>query len=467
MVTEFRRLLFLFLIIFFIYPLFGAQVKEVRYYGYSGIVDLSTIEYPSSKEITEEWIKRVIAEITGIYHSMGYNAFYVEQVLIKDDGSVEFYFNESVVSSVVLSGAGDSEADAVKSEIFPEGSPYNEFLLKKNIESVKRRYGFRNIHVLLERDSSGKIVINAEAVKIIHRLRFSVTGDSIYGTMPEVAWFILQDNGFIKVLLNSSFGQRDTRVSNSGFFYNRIINRSDLLIGLKFRESRDCFSENELYKSRSISPEAAFSRYSGPFGAGVFFSGDYYMLENYNGLRQSEELSFFSGIRLFYDNSPYVIDRSEKKNFLLEISGGGNSLENNGDVRFKSSARFSFSLFSRCALILKNYFFMTTEDERLFSEYVFDNSLPGRMDDYSVSDFKNSAGIEAEFEIYPSLFYAGPVFYYGIYRSEENEYNDASSGGIGFSFELKGADVNGAYIYDTSGGVGDGSFLFSVSGTFQ
>jgi len=57
MKTEFRGLFFSFLIIFFIYPLSGAEIQQIRYYGYSGIVDLSGIENYSSKELTEERVK--------------------------------------------------------------------------------------------------------------------------------------------------------------------------------------------------------------------------------------------------------------------------------------------------------------------------------------------------------------------------------------------------------------------------
>jgi len=331
---------------------------------------------------------------------------------------------------------------------------------------VKAKYGYSNIHVLLERDSNGKIVINADAVKINNRFRFSVTGDTIYGTTPEVSWYLIREDGFFNIVLNSSFGQKDASVSNFSFFYHSSLNFADLLTGLKLKEKKDYFSGNILYNSRSISPEIAVYHYIGPFKTAVFFNGDYYILENYNSVPESREFSFFSGISLIYDNSIYVIDRSEKKNFLLEISGGGNSIEKNGDLRLKSDARLSFSILRWCAFIIKNYFFMTTEKDRLFSEYVFDNYFPGRIDDYTVSDFKNSSGLEAEFEFYPSLFYAGPVFYYGIYRNMYNDYKSASSAGLSFSLELKGAAVKGAYVYDVSGSTKDGNFIFTVSGTF-
>ena len=466
MTTEFRELLFILIIIFFTFPLNGAQLKDDSYHGYSGIIDLRGIEYPSSQEVTEEWVKRVSAEITGIYISKGYMAFNIEQVLVKDDGLIEFYFNESEVSSVILSGTGESEAEAVGKEIFSEGSPYNEIILKKNIAAVKSKYGYRNVHVLLERDSNGKIVVNAKAVKIVNRFRFSASGDNIYGTIPEVSWYNIREEGFLWISLNSSLGQRDARVSNFSLFYNRNFYSTTLLTGLRVSERRDYFSSNVLYESRSFSPEAALYHYEGPMGAGFFIKGDYYLLENYNAPGESREFSCFSGLRLIYDNSPYVIERSEKKNFTMEISGGGNSIEGNGDLRLKSAASFSFHVLRRCALVFKNNFFMTTEDERLFSEYVFDNSLPGRLDDYSFSDLKNSTGLAAEFEIYPSLLYAGPAFYYGIYRDIRNDYRDASSAGLSIHFELKGAAVEGAYIFDTSGSVKEGGFLFSVSGTF-
>lgn len=465
MIIRYRIFFSFIAIVFFISPLYGMKIKEIKYSGYSGIVDLSDITYSSSQEISGEWIRRVSAEITGLYHQNGYNAFYVEKVLVKEDGTVEFYFNESPVSLVTVAGISDPEAGAVKRRIFSEGSPYNESVLKKNISVLKNEYGYRNINVILERDSDGKIIINAEVIKSRGTFGLSVSGNTIYGAAPEITWLVLRGRDFFSISLSSSLGQRDARSSDAGVIYKKAFSRWDLLTSLLLGERRDYLNDYSLYENRSVSP--GFSAYySGSlFKTGLFLRGNYYNLENYGAVTRSKEYDVFSGLGFVYDNTSFVIDRSERKSCILEISGGWNSLEENPDMRINSEARFSFTIFRRMSLIIKNYFFMTTEQERLFLEYVFNNSLPGREDDYTVSDFKNSAGIELEFEIYPSLFYMGPVFYYGIYRSN-SDYERASSAGLNISFDLTGAFFNAAYIYDLSGSTREGVLLFSLSGSF-
>lgn len=442
------------------------EVYELKYFGCSGIVDLNKNEYFSSPDITEETLKRISAEITRLYHKKGYSAFYIEQIIVKADGSVEFYFNESMVSSVLVSGTNGDEAEQVKDEIFTQGTPYNDITLKKNISLIKKKYGYSNVHIGLERDIDKKILIKAEVVKITNKLSFSVTGSPVYGAVPSVSWDILSEKGVLHLRFDSSFAQKQTRMSDLILFYDRRFKHTGLLSGFYLRDRKDYSNGEMLYTSRSISPEVSVYHFVGAMGVAMVINGDCYLLENYDEPGRLKAYSGYSGVKTFYDNRSYVLDKKESKNFFIEAGVGGSSLGKKSALRVKSGTSFSFPVFSRVALIFKNYFFLTTERERLFQEYVFDNNLPGRLNDYTVSSLKNSAGLEAEFELYPSLFYAGPLFYYGVYEAGNDDFKSFSSAGLGVSFYLKGAAFKGAYVYDIYRSINDGSFFFSVSGNF-
>ena len=71
---------------FSLHTLEGAEFIKVNYHGYSGIVDLSDIDFPVHEEIKEETLRRISAHITRRYHEQGYRAFYIERVIVKPDG---------------------------------------------------------------------------------------------------------------------------------------------------------------------------------------------------------------------------------------------------------------------------------------------------------------------------------------------------------------------------------------------
>lgn len=468
MKSKYFILFFIVLITLFYFAssLYAQKIYRIKYYGCSGIVDLNKDEYSFLPEISEDRLKLLSVDITRLYHAKGYSAFYIEEIVVKADDTVEFYCNESMVSTVVVSGTGKDESEQVKNEIFPEGFPYNEITLKKNIALVKGKYGYSNVHAQLERDIYNDIIIKARVVKITNRFGFSATGSPVYGAVLSLSWDVFFEKSVLHMEFNSSFAQKQVRMSDLSIFYNRKFNHIALLSGFNLRESKDYFNEDMLYGNRSVSPEISVYRSFGLIGAAIVVNGDYYALKNYIEPGDLGVYSGYGGAKIFYNNRSYVIDKRENKNFFIEARAGANSLEKKAALRVKSEAFFSFQVFSRTALIFKNYFFMTTEKESLFQEYVFDHHLPGRMNDYTVSNLKNAAGVEAEFELYPSLFYAWPIFYYGIYENENNDFKNFLSAGIGFSFELKGAAIKAAYVRDLSQSKQKNSFLFSVSGSF-
>ncbi len=451
---------------YFASSLYAQKLYRIKYYGCSGIVDLDKDKYSFLPDISEDRLKLLSVDITRLYHAKGYSAFYVEEIVVKADDTVEFYCNESMVSSVVVSGAGKDESEQVKNEIFPQGFPYNEIILKKNLNLVKEKYGYSNVHIQVERDIYKDIIIKAKVVKITNRLGFSATGSPVYGAVLSLSWDVFFEKSVLHMGFNSSFAQKQVRMTDMSIFYDKKFNHIAFLSGFNLRESKDYFNDEMLYKNRLVSPEISVYRFFGLLGGAIVFNGDYYALGNYNETGDSSAYSGYGGVKVFYNNRNYVIDKRESKNFFIEARAGANSLEKKAALKLRSEAVFSFQVFSRTALIFKNYFFMTTEKERLFQEYVFDHHLPGRMNDYTVSNLKNSAGLEAEFELYPSLFYAGPLFYYGIYENKNNDFKNFLSTGLSVSFELKGAVFKGAYVYDLSQSKEKDAFLFSLSGSF-
>ena len=455
------------LIFIYAVTLDAVELKEVKYYGYSGVVDLKDIYFPADQEITDETAKRISAEITRKYHERGYRAFYIERVLVKSDGVVEFYFNESAVSHVIVSGLPGNESDRIKGELLKKGEPYNEEILKKNITALKSNYGYSNIHVNVEREADGRILLRAEIVKRRKRLNFSVQGDAIYGTIPHVSWQGDYEWGNLIFGFYSSFNQRSADISGISLFIDFPLSVSTgVLTGFNSQWRSDYYDETGIFSDRSIFPEIALYSMSGLLGRAVVAKGEYYRLYDYPESEDGIEYSGFSGLRFFYNDRGYRIDRRDERNVNFEIIAGKNSLEDGLQIRIESDLLLPFRFSRRGELVLKNSFFLTSEKERLFQRYVFNYQLPGRSDDYLTSDFRNSSGVEIPLEIYPSLLYIGPLFYYGIFRVEGRGYESSRSAGLFISVAPQGISLNFAYVYDISWDMKDGVFLFSMSGAF-
>jgi len=440
---------------------------KIAYYGYTGIVDLSDIEFPADDVIKDETLRIISAHITRRYHEQGYRAFYIERAVVKPEGVVEFYFNESPVSEVIISGISESESDSLSDLLHKTGEPYNEDLLKRNIASIKESRGYSNIHVNLKRDDNGGIVISGKIVKRRNMVNISIRGDAVYGSIPHVSWNRFYSRGSLLFGFYSSFARNYAEISGAAIFCDIILKeRLGLLAGFNSQWGSNYYDEERIFSERNFLPEIALYSSKGPSGQAVFLKGGYYRIYDYPEPENFQVCSGFAGLRFFYNDAGYRIDRRDARKASLDISAGRNSLENGADIKVESDMFIPFPLFRRADLVFKNSFFFTSENERLFHRYVFDNQLPGRQEDYLASDFKNTTGLEIQLEIYPSLISMGPLFYYGVYRVDRRRYESSRSAGLFLSITPGKLFLNFSYAYDTSFKMRDGVFLFAMTGNF-
>ena len=81
-----------------------------------------------------------------------------------------------------------------------------------------------------------------------------------------------------------------------------------------------------------------------------------------------------------------------------------------------------------------------------------DKRLLGFFDDYTASNWKNTAGLDLEFEIVPQFFYSGPFVNTGYFRNESLEWTSRTGGGIMGVFEFKNSYIGIYFAWDLSKG---------------
>jgi len=182
------------------------EAGAVTFHGKTVDVDLSDIERIESVEDDETAVRRIAADVVVRYHDAGYTGFRVVRAVRHDDGTLDLYFNEGVVSGIVIRSDDGGDGDIPAAEIFTVGEPYNEHILGDNIELVKNRYYLRYAGYTASRmeDGSLEIIVNVGRRRFFPG--FYVTGDPLHGAIPSLYLGYAGNSFFAEALLRSSLG---------------------------------------------------------------------------------------------------------------------------------------------------------------------------------------------------------------------------------------------------------------------
>jgi len=108
----------------------------------------------------------------------------------------------------------------------------------------------------------------------------------------------------------------------------------------------------------------------------------------------------------------------------------------------------------------------TTSDERIHWDYVFGNGIRGIFNDYTASSWKNSGGIDFEFELSRDFLYFGPFIDAGYYLDESNVWEKTYSSGVLMELIYGKISANFIYGFDISKGYSSGGFIVYLNGSF-
>ncbi len=445
--------------------LYALEEPAVRIHGSSGVVDINDIVNTSVRPLSGTDIKRINAAVTARYHRAGYTAFYIENAIVSPDGTVDLYFNESLVEKVIL--PGDSRrSDAIAAMIFKAGAPFNEITLSENISAVKRKYNIRKITVDTVRSENGGIILDVNVKGFGFGFGTDLVYGPLHGLVPGVSFSMFHGGYAALMSASSSFMQRrvcyssgrvevapDTEASGAGF--NMSAAYSD--------------KKNYLYAGRTLftqkSSDAAMGLFyrKGAFGMKFNLAGSINSLEEYPGI--SGGVSFAGlAINLKYNDAPMRIDHNDRIFCEAALLSGRNYIEDR--YSFKSTLRYDVNLpmADRFFMSFNGSTMFTSDHERFLQFYIFDKDFPCRERDYSHARFKNVAGTDIVFEIFRGTIFLSSGVRWGYYRGESTHSILAPS--FRAIYSTSAARVVFNYMYDAGLSAGKGVFTFSAAASY-
>ena len=181
-------------------------------------------------------------------------------------------------------------------------------------------------------------------------------------------------------------------------------------------------------------------------------------LENYDSIAEEQEKrktrdydSRFTS-ELFYSDGDSLVDKRDAARLKVALSGGRSDLNRKGYGIASLDFKTSLEAFSWLRFVPRLHGYSTTSQERFHWSYVFDRNLMGFFDDFTASRLKGVAGLDAEFEVSPEIFYAGPFVNSGYFLDERKEGKGKTGTGVKGKLYFRRVVVDIYFAWDASKG---------------
>jgi hypothetical protein len=445
----------------------GDEVRSIVVNGSSHVVDVDDILSRNNKKLSNSDIKRICAEITDRYHQRGYTAFYIKKAVQNDDGIVELFFNESVVTDIVVTGV-TQRSDEVAASVFPRGDMFNEYILKDNVSEIKKKFNIKQLNISIKRSKGGDIIITAHAVERINEIETGIFNSPVYGILPGLAYRINYGGFLAGISASSSFNQNERSYSRGSFLFNSdsIPGNSYFTLRADVTDKKDSFIESDdlIYRHRSFSTGGGYSFNRGPSGIMFLLTGTMDKLTDYPGQNDGVSFSGFH-LKLYYNDMFNKIDYEDITSFEAGFSYGWNFIEHRPSSKFAAAYIVNFPLYSGIFFSLNGNCFYTSDKERFSHFYVYDKFLPCRDDDFSSASWRSVAGADIVYEAVKRTFFIAPCFKWGLHNSGERIRN-VYAPGIKSTVHAGKVKIEISWLYDAEDTMRDGFVLFSAAAVY-
>jgi len=442
-----------------------AQYNSLIIKGKSSIVNIDDILKDVNGGYTEADIKRICAKITERYHIQGYTAFYIRKAILNKEGTVELFFNESIVKDISITGVPGRSTE-ISSSIFKKGDVFNEFILRDNITSTRKKYNLKYINVSIKRADDEQVLLNIKVSEKSDKISFGISSSPVYGIMPEAGFSVNYGMFHAGVSLVSSLGQKETSSTEISVFFRRDMrqDKSGLILSSDYSQREDSFYNNTnlIYEQKSVTSRGGLYLLYGAARFDFLVAGVYDILKYYPGIDGGNS---FSGIelRFNYNDAPFKIDYDDMTSCGIDFFSGWNFIEDIPVCRVSADYKINIPVFPGFFLSFNGSFSWTSDTERFLQFYVFDQDLPCRNDDLTFSSWKNVTGIDLVMEVLKRTLYIGPCFKWGLHNSDE-ELNTVYTPGIKGLVLSEKVKIELSYFYDMNHAVKEGYFFMAAVG---
>ncbi|HPS86798.1 MAG TPA: hypothetical protein PLY36_08635 [Spirochaetota bacterium] len=439
----------------------------IRIHRGSPVVDLNDILKSNSNILSESDVKRICAEITGRYHERGYTAFYVKKAVLNKDGTVDLFFNEAVVTEIIVTGIS-GRIDDVAASIFSRGELFNESVLNENISETKKKFNIRQINVSIRRGDGEQIVLRAHAVEKINEIGTEIFNSPVYGVLPEMTYRINYGGFLAGASFSSSFNQEERSCSRGSIYFNTDSIPGNLYFTLSadVTDKKDSLAENGklIYSHKSLTAKGGFGYNSGPAWIKFFITGTADELKDYPSAEEGFSFSGFQ-LKLNYDNSLYKIDYDDITAGEIDFSSGWNFIEDRPSSKIVLNYLFNIPLYSGFFFSLNGNSFYTSDKEMFSHVYVYDRFFPCRDDDFSIASWRIVTGADIAYELIKRTVYILPGFKLGMHNADD-ENNNVYAASMKVLFNTEKVRIELSYLYDVNLNFRDGFFMFSASAVY-
>jgi hypothetical protein len=469
-------LILLFFLLFLITAIFhtsayAVEINKIIFFGNTVDIDLYALLGDKSGDLSEREIEAIGVVITDEYHRRGYTTSYVDKFILRKDGVLEIYIRESRILGLKVSGIGDSQSREIETMLVPKiGEIYNTFTLRERVLVVKQKYNLSEIKITtVNYEERGDVFLSVKVVKRMGILYGGIAFEPIYGLSPEIGYFYPFGDSAVNLVSRAGYREGDLRKVEGDFTYNITIadsSRWGFFIGVNSSRLMERWETLDRdYTTISAYPVIGTSvLIKGIFLLKIYFREIVTRLYDY---REEEYLNYDSRLTadLIYSNRYYLLKKRESTDLKISISGGRSELDDGyltSTVAFKSS----LSLFSWLRLIPRFNVYYTTSNERFSWVYVYGVDLRGFFDDFTASKWKNTGGLDLEFEISPEFLYIGFFINSGYFKDEYDEWTAKTGGGINCSIIYRGLDLQIYYAWDLSISPSEGGLYILASSRF-
>lgn len=444
------------------------------------IVTGNTIDFDTITEIrntrgdlSKKDIENLGVKITNAYNEQGYTTSYVDKLILRGSGILEIHVKESKILDISITGVTGYKAREIKEEFAPlKNRVYNKYSVQRTASIIRGKYGLGNIKIYpVNYKDSGDVFLSV-------RLQEEIKGDfyggigyePIYGITPELGYYYPFTGTSLNLFATAGYGNGRFRKAEGDlrFFFFSAGSSGGLYAGTKISMFIDQWESRDIeYKRTSLSPLLGYRYFDQSLVIDLYFNEIITDLENYNDDDETfRDYDSRLTLDITYSNRSALLSKREATEIKLSSAAGISDVSEKVYVISSGEIRTTAAPLVWLRFIPRLYTRYTSSAERYYWAYVYDIRLLGFFDDYSASKWKNTAGLDIEFELVPRFIYAGPFINTGYFLDEYDEWKQDTGTGAKLSINYKNTYFEIYYAWDISAGPSEGGLSVLAGGRF-
>ncbi len=449
------------------------EIKQMEIIGSTIDLDIKKYVKTIKGDLSEKDIESIGIRVTNEYHNRGYTTSYVEKLEVSRNGILEIYVKESKIADISITGVGGREKSEIEFLLNSlNGSIYNRNELQKKAETLKRLYNLGSVQIypVNYKDSSDVFL----SVKINKKSSGDFYGgigfEPIYGLSPYLGYYHPFSDTAIDLFAKAGYREGKFRRAEGDvkFFLFTDNEPRGFYMGSNaamFLEHWESYGRD--YRRISLTPALGYRaiyRYliMDIYANEIISEISDYKTEGENFRDYDTRIT----LEIEITNKINLLSKKDATGLKLAASSGKSDLSKKVYVISSCELKSPFLPFSRLRITPGLYSYYTTMKERYFWQYVYDKRLLGFYGDFTASKWKNTAGLDFEFEFIPQFLYAGPFVNTGYFQDEELKWKSRTGGGMMGTLEFKNSYIGIYFAWDLSKGPSNGGVSVIAGGSF-